>query len=139
MKINHGRVDGEPSTHRDATFTGAVWSEPLTLPGYVHDVGAAFFPFAAASPAFRTLDLVGAGLTWRHAPHGEQATPRSFTTATARIRTCLPPRAATAEKIAVRSAQLVSPYEAFSTLHPVNTSPVSSRTAAPTRNLEYGA
>ena len=46
---------------------GAVWSEPLTLPGYVHDVGAAFFPFAAASPAFAALDLVGAGLSWRHA------------------------------------------------------------------------
>jgi phytoene dehydrogenase-like protein len=47
---------------------GAVWSEPSTLPGYVHDVGAAFFPFAAQSPAFAALDLVGAGLSWRHAP-----------------------------------------------------------------------
>ena len=25
---------------------GAVYSLPLTLPGYLHDVGAAFFPFA---------------------------------------------------------------------------------------------
>ena len=32
---------------------GAVWSEELTLPGYLHDVGAAFFPFADDSPAFR--------------------------------------------------------------------------------------
>src|SRR5947207_14806066 len=47
---------------------GALYSEELTLPGYVHDVGAAFFPFAADSPAFRALDLVGAGLEWRHAP-----------------------------------------------------------------------
>ena len=36
---------------------GAVWSEELTLPGYLHDVGAAFFPFAEDSPAFRHLDL----------------------------------------------------------------------------------
>jgi phytoene dehydrogenase-like protein len=41
---------------------GAVYSEPLTLPGYLHDVGAAFFPFADDSPAFRFLDLKGAGL-----------------------------------------------------------------------------
>jgi phytoene dehydrogenase-like protein len=31
-------------------------------------VGAAFFPFGLASPAFRSLDLIGAGLEWRHAP-----------------------------------------------------------------------
>jgi phytoene dehydrogenase-like protein len=46
---------------------GAVYSEPLTLPGFVHDVGAAFFPFADTSPAFRALDLTGAGLEWRNA------------------------------------------------------------------------
>lgn len=46
---------------------GAVWSEPFTLPGFVHDVGAAFFPFADASPAFRSLDLGGAGLRWANA------------------------------------------------------------------------
>jgi phytoene dehydrogenase-like protein len=46
---------------------GAVYSEPLTLPGYVHDVGAAFFPFGGVSPAFRFLDLAGAGLEWRNA------------------------------------------------------------------------
>jgi phytoene dehydrogenase-like protein len=46
---------------------GAVWSEPLTRPGFLHDVGAAFFPFADDSPAFRALDLVGAGLQWRNA------------------------------------------------------------------------
>ncbi|MCA9694983.1 MAG: NAD(P)/FAD-dependent oxidoreductase, partial [Myxococcales bacterium] len=43
---------------------GALGSEEGTLPGYVHDVGAAFFPFARASPAFQDLDLEGAGLTW---------------------------------------------------------------------------
>jgi len=46
---------------------GAVYSEPYTLPGYVHDVGAAFFPFGSVSPAFRSLDLPGAGLKWRNA------------------------------------------------------------------------
>jgi phytoene dehydrogenase-like protein len=47
---------------------GAVYSEELTLPGYLHDVGAAFFPFADHSPAFRFLDLAGAGLEFRNAP-----------------------------------------------------------------------
>jgi phytoene dehydrogenase-like protein len=46
---------------------GAVWTEPLTLPGHLHDVGAAFFPFALWSPAFRFLDLAGAGVRWCHA------------------------------------------------------------------------
>jgi phytoene dehydrogenase-like protein len=46
---------------------GAVYTEALTLPGYLHDVGAAFFPFADDSPAFRDLDLVGAGLGWCNA------------------------------------------------------------------------
>ena len=53
---------------------GAVYSEELTLPGYRHDVGAAFFPFADVSPAFRSLDLAGAGLEWRNAPR-ESAHP----------------------------------------------------------------
>src|SRR5262245_45198732 len=46
---------------------GAVYSEELTLPGYLHDVGAAFFPFADVSPAFRALDLPGAGRGWGNA------------------------------------------------------------------------
>jgi phytoene dehydrogenase-like protein len=46
---------------------GAVYSEELTLPGYLHDIGAAFFPFADDSPAFRALDLTGAGLRWCNA------------------------------------------------------------------------
>ncbi len=44
---------------------GALYSLESTLPGYLHDVGAAFFPFAQASPAFRALDLPGVGLQWR--------------------------------------------------------------------------
>ena len=47
---------------------------PLTLPGYLHDVGAAFFPFADYSPAFRSLDLTGAGLHWVNA-HRESCHP----------------------------------------------------------------
>jgi phytoene dehydrogenase-like protein len=46
---------------------GAAYSEEWTLPGYLHDVGAAFFPFADDSPAFRSLDLGGAGLAWVNA------------------------------------------------------------------------
>src|SRR5437870_2294962 len=46
---------------------GALYSEELTLPGYLHDVGAAFFPFAEYSAALRSLDLPGAGLQWRSA------------------------------------------------------------------------
>jgi phytoene dehydrogenase-like protein len=46
---------------------GAVYSEELTQPGYLHDVGAAFFPFADHSPAFRSLDLTGAGLSFCNA------------------------------------------------------------------------
>jgi len=47
---------------------GALGSEELTLPGFVHDVGAAFFPFAESSPAFRELDLTRAGVKWLHLP-----------------------------------------------------------------------
>jgi phytoene dehydrogenase-like protein len=47
---------------------GAAWTMELTQPGYLHDVGAAFFPFAHDSPAFRHLDLLGAGLRLVNAP-----------------------------------------------------------------------
>jgi len=47
---------------------GALGSQELTLPGFVHDVGAAFFPFANSSPAFRELDLTQAGVKWLHLP-----------------------------------------------------------------------
>lgn len=71
---------------------GAVWSEQLTLPGFLHDVGAAFFPFADYSPAFRFLDLAGAGLSWANAgweschpaPDGSSATIGRDLDATAR-------------------------------------------------------
>ena len=44
---------------------GALYSLETTLPGYLHDVGAAFFPFAHVSPAFRQFRLDEVGLQWR--------------------------------------------------------------------------
>jgi phytoene dehydrogenase-like protein len=46
---------------------GALGSEESTLPGFVHDVGAGFFPFGRSSPAFRALDLESAGVVWQNA------------------------------------------------------------------------
>src|SRR6187402_2821230 len=46
---------------------GALGSEELTLPGFVHDVGAGFFPFAKSSPAFIDLNLESVGLSWDNA------------------------------------------------------------------------
>lgn len=53
---------------------GAVASEELTLPGFVHDVGAGFFSFGRSSPAFRELELEAAGLRWANA-HFESCHP----------------------------------------------------------------
>lgn len=46
---------------------GAVASAELTRPGFVHDVGAGFFPFGRSSPAFRALNLEAQGLSWHNA------------------------------------------------------------------------
>jgi phytoene dehydrogenase-like protein len=46
---------------------GALGSEESTRPGFVHDVGAGFFPFGRSSPAFRALDLEAAGVVWQNA------------------------------------------------------------------------
>jgi phytoene dehydrogenase-like protein len=46
---------------------GALGSEEWTRPGFVHDVGAGFFPFGRSSPAFQALDLEAAGVTWLNA------------------------------------------------------------------------
>ncbi len=43
---------------------GAVGSVQSTRPGFVHDVGAAFFPWGSLSPAFLDLDLPRHGLRW---------------------------------------------------------------------------
>ena len=55
-------------------FGGAVGSVQSTLPGYVHDVGAAFFPWGSLSPAFAHLKLEDHGLRW-HASEIESAHP----------------------------------------------------------------
>lgn len=43
---------------------GALGSEEATRPGFVHDVGAAFFPWGTLSPAFQSLPLDEHGLRW---------------------------------------------------------------------------
>ncbi len=67
---------------------------------------------------------------WRHAPHGDAGPVAELVTATASI--LLAP-AATAVDAATRSAQIESPYDAFSTFAPEKI-PRSVETAAPTRN-----
>src|SRR5665811_201394 len=74
--------------------------------------------------------------SWRQIPHGLDGSRVGVTTTQARI--AVSP-AATAPTTALRSAQIVAPYEADSTLHPGNDAPLPLRTAAPTLNLEYGA
>lgn len=50
------------------TFGGASRTAEHTLSGFKHDLGAGFFPFGKASPAFKDLDLAGAGLEFQYAP-----------------------------------------------------------------------
>lgn len=45
---------------------GALYSLETTLPGYIHDVGAAFFPFAPCSPPLQSLQLDAVGLEYRN-------------------------------------------------------------------------
>ncbi|MDX2052686.1 MAG: NAD(P)/FAD-dependent oxidoreductase [Polyangiaceae bacterium] len=47
---------------------GAMGTEELTLPGFQHDTGPAFFPFGKSSPAFRELGLERLGVSWAWAP-----------------------------------------------------------------------
>ena len=47
---------------------GAVRTDTEVHPEYRHDTFSAFYPLAAASSAFRSLDLERHGLRWRHAP-----------------------------------------------------------------------
>src|SRR6266481_563693 len=75
-------------------------------------------------------------INWRQAPHGGVRTSVSVTTEMASK-----PRSPSlmALKMAMRSAQMVRPYVAFSTLQPPKILPEVARSAAPTRKLEYGA
>jgi phytoene dehydrogenase-like protein len=47
---------------------GALHSEELTLPGFVHDVFSAVHPAGAASPVFARMPLHEHGLEWVHPP-----------------------------------------------------------------------
>jgi phytoene dehydrogenase-like protein len=46
---------------------GAVRSEALTLPGFVHDTFSSVYPAAVASPVFARMPLAAHGLEWVHA------------------------------------------------------------------------
>ncbi len=49
-----------------ATIGGGTRSEPLTLPGFLHDVCSAVHPLGVASPFFQSLPLEEYGLQWIH-------------------------------------------------------------------------
>jgi phytoene dehydrogenase-like protein len=53
---------------RNARIGGGCRTEPLTLPGFAHDVCSAIHPMGAVSPIFRRLRLDQSGLTWVPAP-----------------------------------------------------------------------
>jgi hypothetical protein len=74
--------------------------------------------------------------TWRHAPQG--LTKCSFISAQIAmlLKTFCPCEIAL--HIADLSAQIVKPYETFSTLHPSIISPSPHNNAAPTEKLLYG-
>src|SRR5712671_7230840 len=52
----------------NATIGGAARSAELTLPGFLHDVGSAVHPMAAASPALASFPLAEHGLHWIQPP-----------------------------------------------------------------------
>jgi len=51
-----------------STAGGAARTLELTLPGFLHDFGAAVHPMAAGSPFFSSLPLRDHGLEWIHSP-----------------------------------------------------------------------
>jgi phytoene dehydrogenase-like protein len=55
-------IEAEP------TIGGGARSAELTMPGFRHDVCSAVYPFAAASPFFRSLPLDRYGLEWIEPP-----------------------------------------------------------------------
>ena len=50
------------------TIGGGARTAELTLPGFRHDICSAVYPFAVASPFFRSLPLREMGLTWIESP-----------------------------------------------------------------------
>jgi phytoene dehydrogenase-like protein len=53
---------------RHARIGGSCRTEPLTLPGFLHDACAAIHPVGAVSPIFERLGLTARGLEWLPAP-----------------------------------------------------------------------
>jgi phytoene dehydrogenase-like protein len=52
----------------ETTTGGAARTMELTLPGFLHDFGAAVLPLGAGSPFFSSLPLQEYGLEWVHSP-----------------------------------------------------------------------
>ena len=52
----------------DEAMGGCTRSDELTLPGYLHDIGSAVFPMAAASPFFNSHPFSEYGLKWIKPP-----------------------------------------------------------------------
>jgi phytoene dehydrogenase-like protein len=55
-------------------YGGAVRTEELTLPGFLHDTFSSVYPAGAASPVFARMPLADHGLEWVH-PESCYATP----------------------------------------------------------------
>jgi hypothetical protein len=86
-----------------------------------------------------TTDMSGlnSAKTWRHAPHGGHGAA-DMPPATAMATGSKWPME-TMPATALLSAQIVMPYEEFSTLQPKTTLPSDIKSAAPTLKREYGA
>ena len=53
---------------RAARVGGGLRTEPLTLPGFLHDVCSSVYPLGAASPFLRSIDLAARGARWVEPP-----------------------------------------------------------------------
>lgn len=76
---------------------GAVGSSDATLPGFLHDFGAGFFPLGRLSPAFAELEIERYGVTWL----------------TAEIASCHPALDGSSACIVPRSAADAAPADYF--------------------------
>src|SRR5262245_9564270 len=76
---------------------GAVGSSEATLPGFVHDFGAGFFPLAQVSPAFRELPVERHGVVWESLP----------------IASCHPALDGSSASLVVRGASDAAPSDYF--------------------------
>jgi phytoene dehydrogenase-like protein len=53
---------------RSSRSGGGLRSEPLTLPGFVHDVYSSVYPLGAASPFLASIPLQARSVEWLHPP-----------------------------------------------------------------------